>query len=211
MKSKKILTKLLLLISISFITLIAVFGIKNKNKLIKSTVSNIIKTGIDISIDNIYLIEEEEGKTKWELNADKAEVLLSKKITRLKNIRMNLFQNNNQISVSADIGTIHNESDNAEKGKNTQISSIELNRNIQVSNVVLEGNIQVSSGEGHVLTTDNLIWVSEKKTFETADDVKITSDNLILTGKGMKVNIDTEVLEIYGGVKALFSDIKTIM
>jgi len=170
--------------------LIAAFAIKNKNKLIKSTVANITKTGIDISMDNIHLIEEEKGKTQWELNADKAEVLHSKKITRLKNIRMSLFQkNNNQISVSADKGIIHNESENVE----------------------LEGNIQVYSGEGHVLTTNTLKWMSEQKTFETKDDVKINGANFILTGKGMKINVDTEILEIYGGVKASFSDIKIIM
>ena len=170
MKPKKILSKLLLLISITIIILITAFATKNKNKLIKSTVANIIETGIDISIDNIHLIEEEEGKTQWELNADKAEVFHSKKITHLKNIRMSLFQkDNNQISVSADKGTIHNESENVE----------------------LEGDIQVSNGEGHVLTTNNLKWVSEQKTFETTDDVRINGINFILSGKGMKANIDT--------------------
>ena len=190
MKPKKIFGKLLLLISITLITLITGFAIKNKSKLIKSTVTNITKTGIDISIDNIHLIEEEDGKTQWELNADKAEVVHSNKITRLKNIRMSLYQkNNSQISVLADKGIIHNESENVE----------------------LEGNIQVYSGEGHVLTTNNLKWVSEQKTFATTDDVKINGNNFILTGKGMKVNVDTEILEIYGGVKAFFSDIKIIM
>ena len=189
MKAKKIFTKLLLLISITLITLIVTFGIKNKNKLIKSTVTHLSKTGIDISIDNIHLIEEEEGKIQWKLNADKAEVVYSNKITHLKNIQMNLYQKNNQFSVSADKGIIHNESENVE----------------------LEGNIQVHSGEGHMLTTNNLKWVSEQKTFETSDDVKINGNNFILTGKGMKVNVDTEILEIYGGVRALFSDIKIIM
>ena len=190
MKSKKILTKLLLLISITLITLIVAFWIKNKNKLIKSTITNLTKTGIDISIDNIHLIEEEEGKTQWELNADKAEVIHSNKTTRLKNVRMRLFQKNNtHVSVSADKGIIHNDSENVE----------------------LEGNIQVYSGEGHVLTTNILKWVSEQKTFETTDDVKINGNNFILTGKRMKVNVDTEILELYGGVEAFFSDINTIM
>jgi len=62
-----------------------------------------------------------------------------------------------------------------------------------------------------VLTTNTLKWMSEQKTFETKDDVKINGANFILTGKGMKINVDTEILEIYGGVKASFSDIKIIM
>ena len=187
MKTKKLLKKLLLLVSLSLITLMAVFLIKNRNKLPKSFNVEIVKTGINVSIEDFHLIEEKEGKKQWELNADKAEVVNSKGITRLKNIEVNFFQKNgDELFVSADKGIIQN-------GNN---------------NIELIGNIKVSNLDGYRLTTEKLKWTSDKKTILTDDEIEISGADLDITGKRMTVDVENEIFEIYGGVRVLYYEIK---
>ncbi len=70
MKTKKLLKKLLLLVSLSLIILMTVFLVRNRNKLPKSFNVEIVKTGINVSIEDFHLIEEKEGKKQWELIVD---------------------------------------------------------------------------------------------------------------------------------------------
>ena len=186
MKSNKllrILRKLLLLVSLSLIILITILLVRNKNKLPKSFDVKIVKTGIDVTIENFHLIEEKEGKKQWELNADKAEIVNSKGITRLSNIRMNVFQKNgNDLSVSADNGIIQNDN----------------------HNIDLKGNCKVSNLDGYRLKTENLKWISEKKTIQTDNEIEIMGKDLNITGKKMTVDVEKEIFEIYGGIKVLY-------
>ena len=187
MKAKKLLRKLLLLVSVSLIILITVFLLKNKHKLPKSIDVKIVKTGIDVSIENFHLIEEKEGKKQWELNADKAEVINSKGITRLSNIELNFFQKSgNKLLVFADKGIIQNNNNNIE----------------------LTGNIEVSNSDGYKLKTDNLNWISDKKTIQTDDLIEISGKDLSISGKRMTVNVESEVFKIHDGVKVLFYGMK---
>lgn len=183
MKTKKLLKKLLLLLSLSFIILITIFLVRNRNKFPKSFDIKIVKTGIDVSIENFHLIEEKEGKKQWELNADKAEIFNSKGITRLRNIRMIFFQESgNELSVSADRGIIQNSN----------------------NNVDLMGNIKVTNLDGYKLRTEKLKWISDKKTIRTDGEVEISGVDLKITGKKMTVDVENEILEIYDGVKVLY-------
>lgn len=183
METKKLLKRLLLLISITLAILITIFAVKNKGKFLKSAGQSLTKTGIDISISKLHLIEEVEGKKQWELNADKAEVINSKGITRIKNIQMSIFQKSkSNFSISADTGIIQNDTKDIE----------------------LKGNIKVSNEQGYLLKTNNLKWAPELKLIQTDDEVKINGKDLAITGKGMKVNIDTEIMEIFGGVKVVY-------
>ena len=187
MKTKKLLKKLLLLVSLSLIILMTVFLVRNRNKLPKSFNVEIVKTGINVSIEDFHLIEEKEGKKQWELNADKAEVLDSKGITRLRNIEMNFFQKNgDELFVSADKGIIQNSSNNIE----------------------LIGNIKVSNLDGYRLTTEKLNWTSDKKTIQTDDEIEINGKDLDITGKRMTVDVENEIFEIFGGVRVLYYGMK---
>ncbi|MBR34674.1 MAG: LPS export ABC transporter periplasmic protein LptC [Nitrospinae bacterium] len=146
-----------------------------------------VKTGINVSIEDFHLIEEKEGKKQWELNADKAEVVNSKGITRLKNIEMNFFRKNgDELFVSADRGTIENSNNNIE----------------------LIGNIKVLNLDGYRLTTEKLKWTSDKKTILTDDEIEISGADLDIFGKRMTVDVENEIFEIYGGVRVLYYEIK---
>ncbi len=187
MKTKKLLKKLLLLVSLSLIILMAVFLVRNRNKLPKSFNVEIVKTGVNVSIEDFHLTEEKEGKKQWELSADKAEVVNSKGITRLRNIEMNFFQKNgDELFVSADKGIIQNS-----------------NKNIE-----LIGNIKVSNLDGYILTTEKLKWTSDKKTILSDEKIEITGVDLNIIGKRMAVDVEKEILEIYGGVKVLYYGMK---
>lgn len=183
MKSKKLLRKFLLLISLSLIILITVFIVKNRNKFQNSLDIELTKTGIDISIQNLHLIEEKEGIKQWVLNADKAEVVNSKKITRLTNVQIDFFQKSgSHISVVADKGIIQNDSKDIE----------------------VEGNVKIINQEGYMLKTDNLKWISKQNAIRIDNAIEISGTDLSITGAGMRVNVETEVVEIYGGVRVLY-------
>lgn len=190
MKTKKLLRNILVFISLTLAVLIILFAIKNKDKFLRPTSIKITKTGIDVSIDSLHLIEEEGGKRQWELNASKAEVINSKGITLLKDIQMVFFQKNREnLSLSADTGIIQNDTKNIE----------------------LSGNIKVSSKQGYRLNTNNLKWTSEHRIIQTDDEIKISGKNLTITGKGMTINIDAEIVEIWSGVKAIYYDDKNAL
>lgn len=187
MKTNKLLRKLLLLITISLIILITFFFVKNKSKLPKLVSAKLAKTGIDVSIKNLHLIEEKNGTKQWELNADIAEVINSKGITKLKEIQINLFQKNGEdILISADNGIIQNN-----------------NKNIE-----LKGNVEVINHEGYTLKTENLKWFSEKKTIRIDSDVEISGTDINITGKEMAVDVENEIAEIYGNVRVLYYGMK---
>lgn len=184
MKTKKIMREFLLLVSISLTILLVVFIIKNKGKFQKSLQTvKLTKTGIDISIQNLHLVEEKDGEKQWVLDADKAEVINSKEITRLTNVRMSFFQKSGSyLSVSADSGIIQNDT----------------------KDVKLKGNIKILNQEGYMLQTDNLKWISEQRLIQTDDKVEIRGTDLVITGQGMRVNFETEVVEINKGVRVLY-------
>lgn len=183
MDKKKIFRNMLLFISLSLIILITIFFFKNKNRLPKSFNVQINKTGIDVSIEKFYLTEEKEGKKQWELNADKAEIINSEGITRLKNIDMNIFQKGGDgITVSADRGVIQNDSNDIE----------------------LIGNIEVLNQDGYKLKTESLKWLSEQKKVLSDKDVEITGEDLNITGKKMTVDVENKIFEISGGIKVIY-------
>lgn len=187
MRVKKILKKVLLLVSLSLIILISIFLFKNKNNLPKSFDITIADTGIDVSIENFHLIEEKKGIKQWELNADRAEVINSERITRLRSISMDFFRKSgNNILVTADSGIIKNDN----------------------NDIDLKGNVKVSSNDGYVLETENLKWMSEEKMVQTDDEVDINGTDVRITGKSLTVDVENETLEIFSNVKVLFYGVK---
>jgi LPS export ABC transporter protein LptC len=157
--------------------------VKNKSKIPKSINVKISKTGIDVSIKKLHLVEEENGAKQWELNADKAEVINSKGITRLTTIHLNLFQKKGKdILISADSGIIKNDH----------------------KFVDLTGNVEVINHGEYTLKTENLKWFSEKKTIQIDSDVEINGKDININGKGMTVNMDNKTAEVYGGVRFLY-------
>lgn len=66
--------------------------------------------GVDVEIENFKLEHQILGRKDWELKADFAQIDTEKQITKLKNVKVILTQENNQEStISADSGYMNND------------------------------------------------------------------------------------------------------
>jgi LPS export ABC transporter protein LptC len=161
--------------------LLAGFIYKNYEKLPSSITVDFNRDGVDIGIKKFRLVEEGEGKRKWELEANEATIMESHDATKLKDFKVTFFQTDKKnVLLKADEGVVKN-------GKKT---------------VEASGNVMVMNGE-YTLESNKLHCESDTKLVTTDDFVKITGKNFTVTGKGMVSDLNDGKMEILENVKMI--------
>jgi len=177
---------ILLFTGLSLIILITLLLFKNYKTNQPLLEFDIIKNGVDLQIEDLHLMGEEKGRKEWELDAISAEIIRSRNVTNLKDVKMTFFSvDRGPFYLVADEGIIYNSNNDVE----------------------IYGNISISSKEGHVLNTKRLKWLSSKREIKTDDFVEITGSNFKITGKGLISNLDLDI-EIKKRVKATFMGVR---
>jgi len=67
----------------------------------------------------------------------------------------------------------------------------------------VSGNVIVLTEEGYHVQADSFKYNAEERKIFTNDRVHLSGKELVMTGKGMVVDLETEKLYILEGVKAL--------
>ena len=105
--------------------------------------------------------EEKDGVKIWELTADKFTIGIATNIAEMQNIVGHFYQQDGRtIELHADTGTYYGEN----------------------KNVHLKGHVIVTTSEGAKLTSDNLEWSSVDEIITATDKVKITRDDVFMSG-----------------------------
>lgn len=141
------------------------------------------KKGIDLIMRRVRLIEKRGGQKEWEVVAKKAEFNKSDDKINLEDIIATFYPvGRKPITVSSKNGIVNNE-----------------NKDIE-----LKGDVFIKSDDGFKLDTENLMWISSKRIFETDGLVKITGRRFKITGRGFISDIDSKDIKIKSKVEAVF-------
>ena len=104
----------------------------------------------------------EEGKKKWDIEGESAD-LLSSDLVELSNINARTYNKDSVITITADSGTLDRKS----------------------NDVKLKSNVVAVTDDGAKLTTDRLNWNAQKEKVWTEDIVKVERDNIKVKGTGI--------------------------
>jgi LPS export ABC transporter protein LptC len=137
---------------------------------------------IDLALKEIRYTETSDGLRRWMLVADSAAHSVGEGVTRIENIHMTFYdrQGAEDIILTARSGTFRVES-----------------REVEV-----HGDVVVKSPRGFALYTEHLTYGEADRVIRTAAPVRMVSDRMELTGKGMRLSVAEHTLELLSAVRA---------
>lgn len=144
---------------------------------------NGVKTSPSYKTSSMYgfrLTHKENDEVKWELLADKATFPEGNKKIILKDLTMKIYQKR-ELTLRAGSGIY----------------------NIKTKNLIVNKPIEVDI-EGARLTTDSLIWNSEKEEITTDDSITFEGKNFLIEGTGLSAKVKNQQIRVLKNVKGIF-------
>ncbi|MBD3308482.1 LPS export ABC transporter periplasmic protein LptC [candidate division KSB3 bacterium] len=133
---------------------------------VKPTVTT-IKSGADVVVSNVELVEFSENRELWRLQATVAEVYNATKETRLEDVDVDFFDQTGQVSM-------HLTSDYAVKDDKT-------------GNIIATGNVEATTFKDEAtLKTSELVYDAGTNRITSDKPVIIERGNMITTGEGLE-------------------------
>jgi LPS export ABC transporter protein LptC len=174
-----------ILIAIAFTTLILVIValVRNSRPPDNSKhLANLPSRGVEMQLDNVHYEQiNQHGFKEWELDALSAQFFRSENKIVLQSLTATFFSNEGKIyTLVAEKGELYTDS-----------------KNVKVS-----GNVVANTHEGYQIKTDSLQYSAQKRTITTNDKVALSGKDMVMTGRGMIVDLELEKLHILGEVKA---------
>ena len=140
--------------------------------------------GADYRIKDVHINETLKGDLRWQLDAEQAEVFDAEKKTRMRNVKVTLFQKDRVWVVTGNEGEMQNET----------------------RDVALRGNVEVTSDDGLRLTSDDLHWKAEGKRLWTDGPVTLVKGQTTITGRGFATEMEAEKALIQTHVRVMIKD-----
>ncbi len=140
--------------------------------------------GADYRIKDVHINETLKGDLRWQLDAEQAEVFDAEKKTRMRNVKVTLFQKDRVWVVTGNEGEMQNET----------------------RDVTLRGNVEVTSDDGLRLTSDDLHWKAEGKRLWTDGPVTLVKDQTTITGWGFATEMEAGKALIQTHVRVIIKD-----
>lgn len=176
----------LVLIAIASLTLILVMVALVRNSLVSrdsGRADPLPPKGVDMQIGDIHYEQTDKNASKeWELDAKSAQYFKDENKIVLHSIELTFFSNEGKVyQLTADDGELYTDS-----------------KDVNVS-----GNVVVLTEEGYHIQADSFRYDAEERKILTNDRVHLSSKELVMTGKGMVVDLEEEKFYILEEVKAL--------
>ena len=140
--------------------------------------------GADYRIKDVHINETLKGDLRWQLDAEQAEVFNEEKKTRMRLVKITVFQTDRVWVVTGDEGEMQNET-----------------RDVRV-----RGNVVVTSDDGLRFTSEDLHWNAEAKRLWTEGPVTLLRGQTTITGRGFLTEMETERAVIQTRVRVLIKD-----
>ena len=137
--------------------------------------------GADVSIRQMHLVEMNEDRKEWELEAATADVYNDKGVTFLKDVLITFYPEEPEpIGVKGERATFFN-----------------ATRDLRI-----EGSVVVSPIDGYTAYADSVRWVAAEQVITTEDEVRAIRPGSELCGKGMRADARKRQLQIHQSVEA---------
>lgn len=185
---KGILRKILLLgivMSIGALAFFAYMSYKLKHEIPVSFESIEVTESGGVKINKVSYSGTRDGRIAWELEAESATHFKADDLTLLEDVRLTLY------SSAGD--TFHLKSDKARYNGETEL-------------IEATGGVVVESKDGYLLVTDTLNFLNGSGEIKTDAGVKITTDRMVVEGRGLVIEIESGKMKILGNVRAKVKD-----
>lgn len=142
--------------------------------------------GADAWIEGFTYRQTQSGSTKWVVNANQAKVFDKEHVAKLQTVQIRLLDGefqNEQLNITSEEGVM-----------NTSSNDFELVSTNTKTVMTFESGYQVFS--------DRLTWNEQARQIHTTDQVTIKGDGLIITGTGLKGNVDRDEFHLLKNVRA---------
>jgi len=160
---------------------VAVLGGRYSRVLWPEAPLELIPENVDLTLKNIKYTKTRDGEPLWTLIADSAAHSMDDSITRIKNVRMIFYdQDDGDVLLTAESGELIPE----------------------YSTVTVSTNVVVKNPKGNTLKTDFLEYKEAVNILQTDRIVTIIGDHFVVYGKGMTVDVDERTLVLLSDVKA---------
>jgi len=174
------------LIAIASLTLILVMVALVRNSLVSHDsirLDSLPPKGVDMQIGDIHYEQTDKNASKeWELDAKSAQYFKGENKIVLQSIELTFFSGEGKAyKLTADEGELYTDS-----------------KDVKVS-----GNVVFLTEDGYHVQADSFKYNAGERKIFTNDRVHISGKELVMTGKGMVVDLETEKLYILEEVKAL--------
>ena len=174
------------LIAIASFTLILVMVALVRNSLVShdsGRLDRLPPKGVDMQIGDIHYEQTDKHASKeWELDAKSAQYFKGENKIVLQSIELTFFSDGGKVyKLTADDGVLYTDS-----------------KDVNVS-----GNVVVLTEEGYHVQANSFRYDAEERKIVTNDRIRLRSKELVMTGKGMVVDLEEEKLYVLEEVKAL--------
>ena len=123
----------------------------------------------DLRIDKAHMVQNNKGRTEWEMWADTALVYRKKDETHLQKLRMKLY---------------------SREGKPTDITAERGVLGNQSRAITITGNVLIRTSDGVTLQTDALHYNPKEHSVATESPIVLQGETFRLTGVGLNGNTE---------------------
>lgn len=164
-------------------TLLTVLVVGNIRQESTEALLDIIRPDADLAMQKINYTETQDGRRKWSVQADSATHDFKANIAIIKNIRMIIYDlQGGDIVISAQNGRF----DMTER------------------TVSLQGNVILENVNGQSIYTDELKFDNDRNILSSEKAVRIVSEDINLSGVGMRYDLERKSLKLLASVEASF-------
>ncbi len=136
---------------------------------------------VDLALHEIHYTETREGVRRWTLVADSAQHMVGEAVTYIENIRMTFFdlEGHGDVLLTAREGALHSEAGEVE----------------------VMGDVVVVSPAGYSFYTERARFYDADDQIRTEEAVRIVSETMELTGKGMELSLRDHTFVLLDDIK----------
>ena len=184
MKNKKLTIIFLILILVAIGTVVAVYiGYRQVVTAPEQLLSS-IKDGADLSLGKIRQTATRDGKKEWSLEAGSAHYIENDKKAVLRNLFITYFlKDNREVYLEAEEGILQ-----------TDTNDIEFSGNVVIRN------------EDYQLETNRMNYEHEQRLIFSNDPVHISGEDVTLSARSLKYDLDLNKIIFTGNVEAAISE-----
>lgn len=141
----------------------------------------------DVALSDFNYTETEAGVAQWTLDADSAEHDFSEDVTVMDTVRLQVFN-------QGEAGDVHLTANTGRANLNTR-------------EVTVRGNVVVTTENGYQFESESVTFLgqaSEDGVVESDEVVRITSEQIEITGRGLEVDLAKGTFLIKENVTAIY-------
>ncbi|WP_432821092.1 LPS export ABC transporter periplasmic protein LptC [Trichloromonas sp.] len=142
----------------------------------------VLPGNVDLALKKIDYTETRDGVRRWNLVADSADYNVKSGTTIVQNVFMTFFDEK-----GVEAGTL------IAKNGETQSDN---------KKVSVQGDVVVKSSRGYAFYAEQLDYSDATRMISTESPVRIVSSRMELTGRGLRLNVDTQAYRVSSDVKA---------